>query len=344
MRNKISVNAFTTGLVTPSARYRVRQLIPYLKEQDVEVNEFYSKSGAYPPPGKLNQIQWAASNLTENFTKILLKDQPKCDVSWLQKPLFSKHFTFERFLMKPIVFDVDDAIFLGNTNGFAEKIALISERIICGNNYLANHFSKFNKNIDIIPTAVDISKYDNSIVEKSKEYFEILWTGTSSNYKYLYKIESALKYIVDKYPFVKIKIISNERPLFSILEEKDFLYEAWSKEIEFSSIVSANLGIMPIADDEFSKGKCSYKMLCYMAGKLPVVVSPYGMNEEVLKINEVGFGADSKDDWISSMENIINSSDLQSRMGENGYRVVLENFDVNVIADKVRSCFEQTII
>ncbi|MFZ4262393.1 hypothetical protein ACFRAE_10130 [Sphingobacterium sp. HJSM2_6] len=341
MNNKINVSAYTTGINVPSARYRVRQLIPYLTDLNCKITESPSKAGAYPPLGFGKRIYWALNNISENFIKVL--QQPKTDIVWLQKPMFSNHYTFERFLKKPLIFDIDDALFLGNNGNFIKNICSVSDRIICGNSYLANYISNFNNKIDIIPTAVDISKYDNTIVNKTNEVFNILWTGTSSNYKYLYSIENALKIICDKFPFVKIKVISNSPPVFKKLSNHQFTFEYWSLENEFSSIKTSHLGIMPIFDDEFSKGKCSYKMLCYMAAKLPVVVSPFGMNDEVLKMGEIGFGAIKEDEWINSLETIVTSIDLASNFGENGYQVVKNFFDVKVISKQIKQSFHSVL-
>jgi len=330
----LKVNAYTTGLHAPSARYRVRQLIPCLKKNDVYVNELYSQPGAFPPTDRSKHLSWAIKNVTNNLIRIL--SQPVCDVTLLQKAMLSKHYTFEGFLRKPMAFDVDDAIFLDNGGAFTKKIAKQAQKIICGNSFLAEYFLKYNNNVDIIPTSVDVSKYDSVEVDKARrDVFYILWTGTSSGYPFVYKIEHVLKRIIAKYDFVKIKIVSDAPPKFSFLNQDEFVFDKWTPEIEFSSIKSANLGIMPIHDDDGSRGKCSYKMLCYMAAKIPVVVSPYGMNKEVLDLGNIGYGAISDDDWYSSLEQIISSSEKQQQLSQNAYDVVKKNFDVNIIADRL---------
>jgi glycosyltransferase involved in cell wall biosynthesis len=337
----MKVNAYTTGHLTPSARYRVRQLIPYLERKTVIVNEMFSSAGAFPPTGISNQIIWATKNLTENAIKVLR--QPDADVTWLQKVMLSKHYTFERFLKKPLIFDVDDAIFVKNRGVFAQKIAMKADRVICGNIFLADYFSHFNKNIDIIPTAVDLSRYDSTPKTSNDDIFYILWTGSSSGYPFVYQMEEALKVIVDKFDFVKIKIISNFPPDFKFLQFGDFEFSYWSEEIEFSSIKNCHLGIMPLPDNIQTRGKCSYKMLCYMAGKLPVVVSAVGMNNDVLKLGEIGFGVSNNDEWVNAIETIIMSKTLQNRFANNGHNAILNNFDVNIIANKVHDSFSKLI-
>jgi glycosyltransferase involved in cell wall biosynthesis len=330
----LNVNAYTTGLYAPSARYRIRQLIPYLEKNEVYLNEIYSNAGAFPPSDRSKHLSWAVRNISQNLLRIL--SQPGCDITLLQKAMLSKYYTFEGFLRKPMVFDVDDAIFLDNGGDFTRKIAKQAQKIICGNSFLAEYFLKYNNNVDIIPTSVDVSKYDAIEVDKDRRnVFYILWTGTSSGYPFVYKIEKVLKRIIDKYDFVKIKIVSDSPPKFSLLNQNDFVFDKWVPEIEFSSIKSANVGIMPINNDDRSKGKCSYKMLCYMAAKIPVVVSPYGMNKEVLDLGNIGYGAISDDDWYNSLEQIISSSEKQQQLSTNAYDIVKKNFDVNIIADQL---------
>jgi glycosyltransferase involved in cell wall biosynthesis len=330
----LKVNAYTPGLNTPSGRYRVRQLIPYLEKFDIKVNEIYSRAEAFPPPKKSEHLFWAIRNMQENFFKML--SQPACDMTWLQRAMLSKYYTFEWALKKPMVFDVDDAIFVDNGGGFAQKIARQAQMVVCGNSFLADYFFKYNKNVEIIPTAVDVSKYDAIEVDKTaRDTFYILWTGTSSGYPFVYKIEKALKRIVTKYDFVKIKIIANDPPQFNLLTDKEYIFEKWSPDIEFSSIKSCDIGIMPINDDDRSRGKCSYKMLCYMAAKIPIVVSPFGMNKEVLNLGNVGYGATSDDEWFDALSELISSVKIQKDLSINAYETVLKYFDINIIAKRL---------
>jgi len=330
----LNVNAYTAGLYTPSARYRVRQLIPHLERREVFINEIYSKAGSFPPSDRSKHLSWAIKNVSENFFKVF--SQPPSDVTLLQKAMLSKHYTFEWLLKKPLAFDVDDAIFLDNGGYFTRKIAKQCRKIICGNSFLANYFLQYNPNVDIVPTAVDVSKYDAAQIDRDQaSIFYILWTGTSSGYPFVYQIEKALKRIVSRYDFVKIKIVSDSPPKFTLLDENDFVFNKWTPDIEFSSIKSANVGIMPINDNDQSRGKCSYKMLCYMAAKIPLIASPYGMNKEVLSMGNIGYGAISIDDWYDALEQIILSSEKEQQLAQNAYEVVIKNFDVSVVADQL---------
>jgi len=329
----ISVNAYTAGILAPSSRYRVRQLIPILKENDVVVNEYISRAGAFPPIDKKKRLGWAVSNVLENALKVL--NQKRADVSLIQKPMLSRHSTFEGLFRGPRVFDVDDAIFFNDGDGFSKSIASKMQKIICGNQFLANRFSNWNNNVEVIATAVDVSKFNEYAENKSDDKCILLWTGIGAGLPFIYNIEAALHKVLIKHADARLRIVSDVYPQFKIIKEHQFEFLKWTPEIEFSSVKSSSIGLMPIADTEHSRGKCSFKMLCYMAAKLPVVVSPFGMNKEVLDMGELGFGPTSNDEWYDALDMLIASRGLQNKLAENGYRVVNENFDINIIGKKL---------
>ena len=326
----MKVNAFTGGVNVPSARYRIRQLIPFLRLENIDVHELISMSGVYPPDNKFKRPIWAIQNVLENAYKVLIDKES--DVVLFQRELFSKFKTFETFYSKPKLFDVDDSIHLYRQGVFTKKIALKMDGIICGNAYLANWYSQWNKNVTIIPTAVNVSLYDIISEKSPSQKIQIIWSGSSSGLKFLYDIEHALQIVLDRNSNVQLIVVSNKSPQFTLLKENQYKYIRWTPEIEFSSIKQADIGIMPILDDDWGRGKCSYKMLSYMAAKLPVVVSPYGMNFQVLKEGEIGFGVKNFSEWIDAIEELIQSNILRKKLGENGYNLIKKKYDVKVVS------------
>ncbi len=337
----IKVNAYTGGVNVPGSRYRVRQLISELTLHGVDVNEIISQAGIYPPIELYKRPLWGVSNLLENAFKCI--NQPDADVSFIQREMFTMHKTFETFLKGPRVLDVDDAIFLYRGGDFIRKISIGMQKVICGNNYLANHFSKWNSSVDVIPTAVNVKSYDLAIGQKNKRKCVIVWSGSSSGFKFLYSIESALKVVLERYPEAVLRIVSNVEPNFTKLKLTQFEFVKWTPEIEFSSIKNCDIGIMPIHDDDWSRGKCSFKMLCYMASQIPVVVSPHGMNKEVLALGDIGYGPKSDDDWIDALGSLIMNEDLRTSFGARGHQIVKSNFDIPVIASKVAKALKSVV-
>lgn len=323
----------------PSSKYRIQQLIPYYSDNNIFINQINSKSGAYPVENKFRRIPWAFRNITENFIKVL--NQPKSDINFVQREFLSKFKTFESFINKPNVFDIDDAVFLYGNH--ISKIVRDFNYVTCGNNYIANYVSRYNTNIEVIPTSVNVEKYFQIPKKYNGEDISILWTGSSSGYKYLYSIEDSLNLILHKHKNVKLKIISDMPPCSRFLANGGYSYTKWTPLIEYSSIKDADIGLMPLFDDDWSKGKCSFKMLTYMAAAKPVVVSPFGMNDEVLQMGDFGFGARSINDWYESIDYLIENHHAREFLGINGYNVVKSNFDIDIIGSKYIDVFSKLI-
>jgi glycosyltransferase involved in cell wall biosynthesis len=194
----------------------------------------------------------------------------------LQREMISSHLTLERFTPSPRVLDVDDAIHLLRGGDFARKLAQISDRVIAGNSYLAEWYSAWNRDVVILPTAVDADRYVPAPAV-GRDMIVIGWIGTSANFGYLETLAPALARVVAEHPHVHIKIVSDRAPAFSALAPDRWSFVKWGEASEISDIQSMDIGIMPLADSPWARGKCSFKMLQYMACGLPVVVSPVGM-------------------------------------------------------------------
>jgi glycosyltransferase involved in cell wall biosynthesis len=336
----LKINAYTGGIYEPSARYRIRQLIPYLEKENIVVRDIISKAGTYPPGEIIKAPLWFMANFLDNMAGIVTA--PPADIYFLQREMSFPYYTTERFLPHPLIFDVDDAIFLHKSGTYAKRIARNADRIICGNSYLASAFSDWNPQVDIIPTSVDVARYDR-LDKAAANRLLILWTGSSSNFHYLYDIEKPLAALLEKHDTVRLKIVANIPPAFTCLKENQFIYEKWNPSIEYSSVKNADIGIMPIGDDDWSRGKCSFKMLCCMAAALPVVVSPYGMNEEILKAGDIGYGARTDDEWYAALEDLILSRSKALEMGRNGRELVKRKYDVNIVAKRLSFVFESIL-
>ena len=337
----LKLDVYTGGLNVPSARYRIRQHIPLLKQNGFKVTEHISKAGVYPPRERWKRLLWSIHNLSENFISTI--ESYTSDVVFLQREMLSTFTTYEGFLKHPIIFDVDDAIHLYRKGGYTRKIAQNMDGIICGNEYLAEWYAQYNKNVIVIPTAVDIAMYEAQQVKRDDDTVNILWSGTSSGFKFLYSIEDALLEVLKRNPEARLKVVSDQVPIFKSISKQLVIYEKWNELNEFSSIKHADIGIMPIYDDEWSKGKCSYKMLCYMAARLPVVVSPFGMNKMVLTQGELGFGAINSKQWIESLDALIKSPNLRKSYGEEGYRVASHYYDTRIIGSKISEFIKKLI-
>ena len=331
------VGAYTTGKNIPSARFRVRQYKDVLMKNGVEIKEYYTKYSSYPPIGKFRRVDWGIKNLISRVKQV--EKSSNYEVNLIQKLFLSKYITLEKFVKNRVIFDVDDAIWTYTGEKNIEKICKLSDKVICGNEFLADYFSMYNKNVVILPTGVNTSRFnpDNGLEEKG--YLTVGWSGSSSGLKYVYEIEEQLKKVVSSK--VHLLIISDKKPMFKELNCKYVDYIKWSEFNEVKSLQMIDIGIMPLKSDIFSMGKCSYKMLLYMACGKPVVVSKVGMNEEVLKEGNVGFGVEKVEQWSETLKALINSDNLRKCMGLEGRKVVLNKYSVEVIGTKLAEVLKE---
>lgn len=328
------VAAFTGGISVPSARFRVRQYIPSLREEGIDIEEFFSGFGTYPPRSKWIRPLWALATLTERLPDVVMSH--RYDSVLLQREIMSTFVTLEPLTKCPRILDVDDAIFLYRGGGFARKLAELSDRVICGNNYLAEWFGRWNKTIDVIPTAVDTERYcPRAETRASDSPLVVGWIGTSGNYRYLYGIEGALAKVMRMRPGTRLKVVSDRLPEFRYLSFDQVDFVPWSEAIEVQAIQSMDIGIMPLENSPWAKGKCSLKMLQYLATGVPVVVSPVGMNAEILTLGELGIGATTEKQWIDGLIALLENETLRARFGAAGRRVVESSFSISVVAPQL---------
>lgn len=336
MSQIIKVAALTAGKHDPSARFRVRQLIPALLQEGIIMDEFIPVISKYPPSQIWLRPLWAVGALAARIPGVIATH--RYDVIFLQRELISTLITLEPMTKRPRVLDVDDAIFLHRGGKFAEYLAQKVELIICGNDFIADRFSEWNKNIAVIPTVVDSHRYiagKENCTSNSKQV--IGWIGTSRNFSYLYKIESALERVTKARPEAILKIISDRRPRFKGKLSGKFKYVEWSPKTEITDIQSMTIGIMPLDNTDWEKGKCSFKMLQYMSCNIPVVVSPVGMNAQILKESRVGFGVNTLEEWTDALICLLDSSEKRKKMGFNGRKLVEAKYSIDAIRAKLSS-------
>lgn len=329
--SEIKITALTQGINVPSARFRWRQHQDQINKSGFNIQELPANPLSYPPVNKFSRPSWLIKNVLDGTKRV--RQANKADICFLQKPLCSTLYSAERLLKVPTVFDVDDAIHLNQRFTSVKKIAQKADIVLCGNSFLANYYEKYS-DVTILPTSVNTSIFKNVNAIDNKRLV-IGWSGTSSNFKYLYQIEGALNTVLSEVENSVIKIVSNAKPNFKIIPENRIIFERWTPENEVNSISDFNVGIMPIEDTLWGRGKCSFKMLTYMSMSQPVVVSPVGMNNDVLKMGNCGLAASNSDDWIQALQYILLNFDKAKEMGEEGRKIVENYFSSEVVGTKL---------
>ena len=340
MADALRVAALTGGTGIPSARFRVRQLIAPLAREDILMKEMPAALSAYPPASKALRPLWLAGSLCARLPQVL--STHRYDAVLLQRELLSTLYTLERFTGRPRIFDVDDAIWLHPRGAFAGRLAAACDAVICGNAYLADYFSRFNKDVSVIPTAVDTAVYVPAPARRPQAP-TVGWVGTSSNFRYLYQIEPALKVFLERVPDARLRIMADSAPTLRRLPADRVTFHQWSPAAEVALIQELTVGIMPLEDTEWARGKCSFKMLSYLSCAVPVVVSPVGMNKEVLAHGACGYGADSVEAWIEALETLCRDADMARAYGERGRAIVEQHYSLDAVVPRVAGVIRDVI-
>jgi glycosyltransferase involved in cell wall biosynthesis len=277
---------------------------------------------------------WGIWNLLDHLPAVARSHQ--YDAVLLQREMLSTFVTLEGFTKRPRILDVDDAIWVHRGGGFARRLAGMCDHIICGNSFLAVEFSKWNARVSILPTPVDTDRFIPADRPKNGKIV-IGWLGLSSGFRFLHIVEPALREVLQRYPDSTLRIISNEQPELQRLPASQVEYIEYQRDTEVAQLQGIDIGIMPLDDSVAARGKCSFKMLQYMSCGIPVVVSPVGMNAEVLRAGKVGLGASNKSEWIECLSFLLENPEAGARMGECGRDVVLSQYSVKVLAPQLAS-------
>jgi glycosyltransferase involved in cell wall biosynthesis len=183
-----------------------------------------------------------------------------------------------------------------------------------------------------MPTTIDTNYHKKSLSNIKKSAICIGWTGTSTTLKHFETIIPVLK---------KIKDIFQEKVYFKVivnfpyrLPELNIESKQWSSENEIDDLSEIDIGIMPLPNDEWAKGKCGFKGLQYMALEIPTIMSPVGVNSEIINDGENGFLASTEDEWVEKLSLLIENEALRIKLGKAGQKTVEEKYSVNALKDQ----------
>jgi glycosyltransferase involved in cell wall biosynthesis len=248
-----------------------------------------------------------------------------------------------------LVVDYDDALFhqydahrfkwvrllLG---GKIASVIRIASTVIAGNNYLANYARHSNaERVYEIPTVIDLSKYRVKAGKGAPQMLTIGWIGSPSTARYLNDIAPALAEFCKNRRARVCLIGSGPINLPGVPVE---LID-WREDTEIEDIRRFDVGIMPLPDEPWARGKCGFKLIQYMACGLPVVASPVGVNSEIVEDKVSGFLATSTSEWVDALNVLLDSVEMRRKMGAAGRQRVQEKYCLTVTAPKLVEVLEQ---
>lgn len=336
----------------PSQRFRFEQYLSSLRQDfDIKQASYWTEKSWLSLYKNANFIIKVINFITAFFNRFfLLFTVSKYDYIFIHReatpigpPIIE--YLIAKVFRKKIIYDFDDAIWIHNVSEKNKavkylkanwKVKLIckwSYKISCGNSFLANYAKKYNSNVIIIPTTIDLNYHE--LKPKQNKQLTIGWTGTHSTMKHLDIIIPIIDKLEKKYNFTFL-VISDKAPSFE-LASLNFL--CWNKETEIEDLNRIDIGIMPLYDSEWEKGKCGFKGLQYMALGIPTVMSTVGVNKEIITQNNNGFLVTNEAGWLSTLAALIEDSELRSKIGKAGKQTILNRFSVKANNKKYLNLF-----
>jgi glycosyltransferase involved in cell wall biosynthesis len=314
-----------------------------------ELNKRNVQSIVHQPPLVLvSKTPWPQKiKLIWRYLKIF-RNIKKEDIIFLQRAIYNKYFfiliVFYRLVFRrKMIFDFDDAIYLHSF--FKTKtLTKLADAVIVGSHSLADWVKKYNKNVFIIPTSVSFLLYDkyNRFKRAENEKFTIGWIGNGpahyENLKILVPVFEKLIKEGLKFKFILVGSLGNSKvyDLFRGIKTLDIEFiDAldWSNSEAIPKMIqNFDIGLMPLIDTEWNRGKCAFKAIEYMACGLPAIISPVGENNYLIKDGENGFLAFSIEDWAEKMKKIYNNPALLVQLGKKAQETILKNysFEANI--------------
>lgn len=335
----IKVTAVTSGKNVPSSRFRVRQFIKPLSHLGIRVDEYPLPLRKYTP-GSFPPLRYVGDACKTLARLPGLLASRSSHITWLERELVPGRFTLERFAGTKQLFDVDDAIWLNSDSNFSEEIASRSVGVIAGNQFLAKHYQRVAAKVWVVPTSIDSEAW-KPLPRKEREAWVIGWIGTSSNLEYLYEIEEPLADFLSEHPTSTLRIICDRKPSFKTIPSAAWHFAYWSAEREVRQVQEMDVGLMPLPNTEWARGKCAFKMISYMAVGAPVIVSPFGTNRDILRQAEVGVPAATDNDWYEALKLLFRDRQRASTLGHAGRKLVEDRYSVSKNASLLSRIFKE---
>ena len=328
---RLKVLFLTEGKNTPSSRLRVLSFLPYLDKARFEFSVLPVPNSIFKRPG-------------------LFRQASRADLVFIQKKLFRPWEIPFLKGRRAMIYDFDDMVMLpgrdrhgrdvkkdaGRIKRF-EKTMAEAGLVVAGSRYLQEQTGTARDRTVIIPTTVDAQAQPVKTVRQARENLVVGWIGTRGNLRYLDQVIPVIRRLAGDFPGLTLKIVAD-----GSLEPEGLntVNKKWLLEDEAQDILTFDLGLMPLTDDPWSRGKCGFKLLQYMAAGLPVVASPVGVNREIVEDGENGFLAGPEDDWADRLGRLLDSPSLRDRLGQAGRRTVEERYDLQAWAGEFARVLE----
>jgi glycosyltransferase involved in cell wall biosynthesis len=335
---------------SPGQRFRLEQWEPHLKKLGVEITyaafEDPELSATLHRPGNVGRKMRLIARAFGRRAGVVRSLRSYDAVYLFREAALLGPPIFERLVSRsgvPTIFDFDDAVFVpyvSPSNGYlsylkfpakTKTICRLATHVIAGNPYLADYARQTNQNVSIVPTTIDTDKYEMRSRSNDNRVPVIGWSGSFSTVQHLDSLKGALKRLAQKESF---RLVVIGTPVYKI-DGVDVEALPWRAATEVSDLQPIDIGIMPLPDESWSRGKCGLKALQYMALGIPTVCSPVGVNSEIIQDGVNGFLAATEDEWVEKLTRLLHDKELRQQLGAAGRATVEAKYSAAVQAPRV---------
>lgn len=334
---------------SPGQRYRFEQYFDYFEQNNIicDLANIISEQDDKIMYQSKNYLKKAIVAINAYKTRYFnLKDIQEYNLVVIYREAIpTRSVFFEKMISKkniPVVLDFDDAIWVKDVSEVNKKLSWFKNEkkieqilplcthVTCGNSYLHDYAKKFNSNVSIIPSTVDTDHYV-PIKRTYDKKVRIGWVGSHTTIKHFEKILNVFKKIKEKYrENVEFIVIGDEHYKNTELEIKVLKWEN-NKEVELFN--SFDIGVMPLPNNEWTKGKCGMKGLLYMSVGIPAVISAVGMNNDIIENGIDGFLPFGEEQWFDVLSKLIDDPKLRKKIGEKGRDKVIKKYSKDSVKD-----------
>ncbi|MBL8919469.1 MAG: glycosyltransferase family 4 protein [Myxococcaceae bacterium] len=330
---------------SPGQRYRVEAFEPALRAAGIELIERPVLSADdlrvfYGAASLAAKARIGLQALLRRAASVRPRLRSRPDVVLVQREAFFLLGGWSEWLASlqaPIVYDFDDAIwihavseanrrfaFLKNVEKIPRIVGL-AHTVIAGNDYLATWARQHSRNVHVIPTCVDTDLW-RPAPRPTGAPVTIGWSGSPSTLEHYKLVLPGLRRVKARY---------GERVRFRLMGAPAFrddalglVGEAWSESAEIPFLQQMDIGLMPLPDDEWTRGKCGLKGLTSMAAGAATVMSPVGVNTTIVTHGLTGLHASTEAEWVECLSKLVDDDSLRRRLGEAGRARVVEGYSV----------------
>ncbi|MCI0606578.1 glycosyltransferase [bacterium] len=325
----------------PSSRYRAFQFVESFRSAEIDFrisqlfdDRYFDILRMHEPFRTIRKIPYTLARFRE---RQLVARKDDSDLNVIEQQLFPYlPFAFEeKYLSRSYLFEFDDAIYITHPWKLPRLIRG-ARAVIAGNHTLAEYAKKFNEQVHIVPTVLDTDLF-RPLPKKSSDRLILGWSGLEYNFPYVQLLSPVLEKLTQEFP-VEIVILSGSRPRSFAFP---FRFEKWDPFREVEQLQSFDIGLMPLRMDDWSRGKCGFKLLQYMSLEIPSVATPVGVNREIVQHGVNGFLAQDLRDWESCLSQLISDANLRESLGKAARSTVLEGYSTRVWFPKLLSIYRE---